>query len=295
MLLTAAFLGVAGLERFPRLRFAPQPFLRPFLGTDAVWYVLATGSAAVSALVLAPALEGVALPGAGDRLGHAPAPVRFAVALVLLDLVAFAVHVALHRFDVLWAVHKVHHSSLALDWLATTRTHLFEHLVRNLPGQALLLMAGVPAASVATAAGVYALFAVLNHSNLRVDLSRLEAVLVTPRLHRRHHVPATTEKNFGTVFSCWDRLFGSLAVVDTGSDEQFGVPGERDSYPQRLTAALRQPARELLGRRRRQRRGQGCPRVAHGVGGVVEEAGHGEEGVHLAVVTPHLDRDTGVG
>lgn len=243
LFLAGAFLVVAGLERVPRLRFAPSPFLRPFLATDALWYLVASGSSALSVLLFRPVLERAALP---VGIGGLPGAMRFVVALAAYDFVAFAVHLGIHRSDALWSVHKVHHSSLRLDWLATTRTHVFEHLVRNIPAQAVLFALGVPGAQVAAVAVVYAVFALLGHSNLAVDLRWAEPVFVTPRLHRRHHVLATTQRNFGTVFSVWDRLFGLLVAVDTDPDEPFGVPGERDTYPQRFADALRAPARELL-------------------------------------------------
>lgn len=247
--LAGAFLLVAGLERVPRLRFAPSPFLRPHLATDAVWYVVASGSSALSVFLFRPTLERLALPGVDVVADGLPAGLRFLLALAVYDLVAFAVHLGIHRSDTLWAVHKVHHSSLRLDWLATTRTHVFEHLLRNIPAQAVLFTIGVPGAEIAVVAVVYAVFALLGHSNLRLDLRWAEPVFVTPRLHRRHHVVATTQRNFGTVFSVWDRLFGLLVAVDTDPDEPFGVPGEREAYPQRFADAFRAPARELRARR----------------------------------------------
>lgn len=249
LLLAGAFLTVATLERVPRLRFADSPFLRPFLATDVGWYVLSTGSGALSAIVLGPVLEHLRLAVVADAFTAMPAAARFATAVVVFDFTGFVVHVVMHRSDVLWAVHKVHHSSLRLDWLATTRTHLFEHLVRNVPAQLVLFAMGVPAAHIAFVSATYAVFALLGHSNLRLDLRWLEPVFVTPRLHRRHHVPATTQRNFATVLTVWDRLFGTLVVLDTAPDEAFGVPGERESYPQRLPEAFRQPARELRARR----------------------------------------------
>lgn len=235
--LTAVFLGVAALERVDRLRFAPSPFRRPYLLTDVGWYLLATGSSLVTALVLRPVLSGLQVLDVGGG------PLSFLGALVVYDAVAFLVHVVIHRFEVLWNVHKVHHSSARLDWLATTRTHLAEHMVRNLPAQVLLVVLGFPVATMTTVAGVYAMFALVGHSNLALDLRWAEAVFVTPRLHRIHHVPATTQRNFATVFTFWDRLAGTLLVDDVDPAVAFGVPGEVDTYPQRLRDAMREPFR----------------------------------------------------
>jgi len=165
--------------------------------------------------------------------------------------VAFGVHYGIHRSETLWTIHKVHHSSPHLDWAATTRTHVFEHLVRNLPAQAALVAVGVPIRIIAAAVAVYGTFAVVGHSNLRVPLRWAETVFITPRLHRVHHAPATTQRNFGTVFSWWDRLAGTLDTRDATVGETLGVPGELHTYPQRFVDALRQPPRQLHQRHRR--------------------------------------------
>src|SRR5215211_7285137 len=247
--LSAIFLTVAAVERVPALRYAPSRFLRHHVLTDAAWYGVAAAASLIFAVVFGPQLQRLALPGIAHRVGGAPAPLALALAVVVYDVVAFHVHVFLHRFNVLWTVHKVHHSTPRLDWLATTRTHLFEHLVRNLPAQAVLFAVGVPAPVIAAAVAVYAVFALLGHSNLGVDLRWAEPLFITPRLHRLHHVPATSQTNFGTVFSLWDRVAGTLTVRDTAIDEPIGVPGELDSYPQRFLDAVRQPLRQLRTRR----------------------------------------------
>ena len=88
---------------------------------------------------------------------------------------------------------------------------------------------------------IAAIYGVSNHSNLGLNLRWLEPVLVTPRLHRRHHVPSTTQTNYGGIFTIWDRLFGTLVRRDTEPDERFGVPGEIDTYPQAFVPAFRRP------------------------------------------------------
>ena len=120
-----------------------------------------------------------------------------------------------------------------------------EHLFRNIPTQAVLFAIGFSTEAVALALVVYAAFATVGHSNLLLNLGFLEPLFITPRLHRLHHVPATTEKNFGTVFSLWDRLAGSLVSEDTNPEESLGVPGEEETYPQSWWQQLCQPLRGL--------------------------------------------------
>jgi sterol desaturase/sphingolipid hydroxylase (fatty acid hydroxylase superfamily) len=245
VLLTSLFAHVAALERVPAFQFRPAGLVRPFMATDGAWYLVATGANLVSTFVLRPQLAKLAIPGVAHAVAVLPPTARLLGAVVVYDLVAFAVHVGIHRSDALWSVHKVHHSSLHLDGLATTRTHMFEHLVRNLPAQATLFALGLPASTVAATLVIYAAFALHGHSNLRVGGRWIEVVFVTPRLHRLHHLPESSLNNFGTVFTVWDRLFGRLVVRDATPDERTGVPGEVDTYPQRFVAAFRQPLRSL--------------------------------------------------
>src|SRR4051812_14737089 len=163
------------------------------------------------------------------------------LALLIFDFVSFLVHRQLHRSELLWNVHKVHHSTLALDGFATTRTHMLENFARFVPGQLVLFVIGMKAGVVAPIVAIAAIYGVFDHSNLNIKAGCIDSILVTPRIHRRHHVPSTTRNNFGAIFTIWDRAFGTLVRLDTGPDERYGVPGEIDTYPQEFTTAVRQP------------------------------------------------------
>ncbi|MCH7600213.1 MAG: sterol desaturase family protein [Myxococcales bacterium] len=243
-----AILGIYGLvaclERVPTLQFRGSRFFRPHFLTDVGWYL----SAAAITIAFGPLLERLsdAIESLGiPTLASADLPLwgMVILAVALHDLGAFVCHVMLHRVGWLWRLHKVHHSSRVLDWLATTRAHVAEHLFRNIPTQAVLFAIGFSTEAVALALVVYAAFATIGHSNLRLDLGFLEPLFITPRLHRLHHVPATTEKNYGTVLSLWDRLGGSLVAAETNPEERLGVPGEEETYPQTWWQQLRQPLR----------------------------------------------------
>ena len=240
-LLSSVYLIVALLERTPALRFRRLSSPRPYLATDAAWYAVALVATAVSAFVFRPQLAKLAIGPLAHRLHDWPFAAKLVAALVVFDFVSFTVHVAMHRFDALWNVHKVHHSTLELDGFATTRAHMLENLVRFVPGQALLYLIGMPVTVVTATVATYAIWGVSNHSNIGIDLRWAERFVVTPRLHRRHHIPATSQNNFGAFLTIWDRAMGSLLMCDTSDEERFGVPGEVDTYPQHFVAAFRRP------------------------------------------------------
>jgi sterol desaturase/sphingolipid hydroxylase (fatty acid hydroxylase superfamily) len=246
--LTAMFLAVAALERIPALQHTLSRFHRPWFETDLLWYLVAALAAGVSTFILRPVLVHLALPGVSGFVASLPGWAALVVAVVVFDGVFFAVHIGLHRSDVLWKVHKVHHSSRRLDFLATTRTHAFEQLVRNVPAQLALFSLGFAPETIATTVLLLGAFGVMNHSNLRLPLQRLEWLVITPRLHRVHHVPATTDSNFATIFSFWDRARGSLIRRDTPCHAILGVPGEVEAFPQSFGRAFREPARQIAAR-----------------------------------------------
>jgi sterol desaturase/sphingolipid hydroxylase (fatty acid hydroxylase superfamily) len=243
-LLFACFALLALAERLPALRRQAAPFLRRHFATDALY--LATGVLALGLAMRAAAEQLVAGAGPLASLSLAwPAPATALAAVLLYDLGGYASHWLLHRFAALWRVHEVHHSSRSLDWLAAFRAHALEHALRHLLSPVALLLLGVPAGAVALAAVVYGSWAAFNHSNLRLDLRALEPVLITPRLHRLHHVPATSERNLGTILSVWDRLRGTLVTDPDAALEPIGVPGAIESYPQSWLGQLVAPWRRL--------------------------------------------------
>ncbi len=231
---------ITALERLPRLRFRRSRLLRPYAGTDVVY--LLTGYVAGGALGGAYVRAATGSLGAGCVPWPAlPFAAQVALALVALDLGNYLVHWGLHRSDLLWQFHQAHHSSRQLDWLATFRSHVVEQALRRVLAPLLLIGLGVPVPAVTVAAGIFLAWATLNHANLRLPLGALEWLLVTPRLHRVHHVPATTERNLGTLFTCWDRLRGTLVLADPPSEVAFGLPRETETYPQDWGRQLVEP------------------------------------------------------
>jgi sterol desaturase/sphingolipid hydroxylase (fatty acid hydroxylase superfamily) len=241
---------LAALERSPRLRFRRQRLLRRYFTDDVLHALVGFGAGGALAVAYFEATSGwlgayTGLPGLWESV---PGWLAVAVAFVLLDLGNYLAHWLLHRVDWLWELHKVHHSSRELDWLATFRSHPLEQVLRRLLAPAGLILLGAPLGAVMAAAGLFTAWAALNHANLTLPLGSLERALITPRLHRVHHVPEASTKNLGTVFSVWDRLRGTLLLTAPPPAAVFGVPGEVEAYPQTWGRQLLAPLRALPGR-----------------------------------------------
>lgn len=219
-------------ERIPRLQFQTSSFFRVFFVSD-LWYFV-TGVLLLSLMMRAQALPwaGVFSEGIHRTLTETPFGLTMGLALVLHDLGAYVCHRLFHRFNWLWEFHKVHHSSRTLDWLATFRAHLLEHALRHLLSPVLLIMLGFPLLAVGIVSAITGVWAALVHANLSVSWRWLEPMLITPRLHRLHHVPATNTRNFGVFLSVWDRLGGTLVTDPTAALQPTSVPGAVERYPQ---------------------------------------------------------------
>ena len=220
------------LERVPGLRLRALPFLRRAFATDAAHLAAQVVLAAASLAGVAAATRALAALGMPQLASLAlPLWATAPLALVLLDFGHYAVHFALHRVGALWELHKVHHSSPDLDWLATFRSHFFEQALRHALAPLPLVIIGMPLDAAALASALFSVVAVLNHANLSLPLGRLEAVFVTPRLHRLHHVPASCENNLGGLLALWDRLRGTWCTAAVAPDVALGIPGEVGCYP----------------------------------------------------------------
>ncbi len=251
LIVGAYFLVVAGLERVPALRFRSSRVLRPYLGSDLFYY--ATSYVVLGAIGVTVVTAGSAWLGAlgVPRLAALGLPrwCTVLLALLVVDLGNYLAHYLLHRVTWLWEFHKIHHSSLRLDGFAMSRSHLVEHLAARRPIiYGMLILIGFPLDAILLGAVLFTFWAILNHANLGVNLRFLEPVLITPRLHRLHHVPATTHKNLGTLLTVWDQLLGLRVAHDVPPLTPMGVPDEVDTYPQGWLRQLVEPFKRVLRR-----------------------------------------------
>ena len=162
--------------------------------------------------------------------------VRFGLMFVVLDFLDYVYHVAMHHIPLFWRFHLVHHTDQEVDSSTTAREHPGETLIRNLFLLAWVWLCGASLEILVLRQTVESACNILSHTSLRVSAhpSRvLGWLLITPHLHRVHHhfrLPYTN-KNYGDVFSVWDRLFGTfatLAPADTvfGLDTHMSVHGD---------------------------------------------------------------------
>ena len=227
------------VERVPRLRRLPLRTFRPNALGDLAFlaFVWLAGAGVTLAWIIRGG--GAIRDTVGSIAASLPLWLQVLASIALFDLGNFVAHRLMHRYDLLWRFHRVHHSSPCLDWLATFRSHLVEQLFRRALGPVLLVALGMPATPIVIALTAFLAWSVVIHANVDLPLRLLEPILITPRLHHLHHVPETTAHNFGTVFSVWDRAFGSLDERAVDPRTPLGIPGP--ALPQTFLALMRSP------------------------------------------------------
>ena len=150
------------------------------------------------------------------------------IAILFFDLVAqYWIHYLLHKYKWMWKLHMVHHSDRHVDATSGTRLHPGDFLFREIFALGVVVLIGVPF-------GVYVFYRIctvfftfLTHANISLPLwldKVLSYVFITPNIHKFHHhfERPWTDTNFGSIFSFWDRLFGTF-VYDDPNKIQYGL------------------------------------------------------------------------
>jgi len=172
-----------------------------------------------------------------------PAPLAFAIGVLAFDATHYALHRLVHALPWLWRIHKIHHADLDVDCATALRHHPLETLF--IGGCELVAIAAIGASPLAVLAAslLAAAVSLFSHANVGVSpvIDRaLRAIVVTPDMHRIHHSLLADESNanFATVFSCWDRCFGTFRAAPAAGRERM-VVGIADARTPREVSLLR--------------------------------------------------------
>jgi sterol desaturase/sphingolipid hydroxylase (fatty acid hydroxylase superfamily) len=172
----------------------------------------------------------------GDAVATSiPTYVRVVGALVIADFALWWHHLFMHKVKFFWVFHSVHHSQRELNIFTNLRFHVGEVLVSRTIRYTPLYILNLDFQLAVWIPVVIEAYERVYHANLRTGYGLLKYVLVTPQSHRIHHSADKRhfDKNFGILFSFWDRLFGTQwANYDeypgTGINDQ-GFPAEQSA------------------------------------------------------------------
>ncbi len=232
----------------------PQQVIPP---PRAQRWIANMGVAACSALLVRFAMPMVPVGAAAYAAAHqwgafhataVPPWVMWAVTLVVLDLAVYFQHRIMHGVPLLWRLHRMHHTDVAVDATTGLRFHPLEIILSLAIKVAVVLALGAPPVMVMAFEIILNVTAIFNHANVRLPPGAdrwLRLVLVTPAMHRVHHSTVRTETDSNFCFSVpwWDRLFGTYCPVPAAGIDAvtIGLPIFRDPAASRLDRLLVQP------------------------------------------------------
>ncbi len=211
---------------------AIMPFLLIPAGVTFVFGVGYVTHQAIAALlpVETPILQGPAGP---------VTTMIFTITMLLAyDISYYLYHVAQHRYPFLWELHKVHHSAEVMVGVTKDRVHPLDDLMNRawdgvIPGICFGIWSIFALNLVELTVfgiNVYILRNILmmdfvRHTHLKISFGPLNHIILCPHWHQLHHSvnPRHYDKNFGLLFSFWDRIFGTQAVPHPDEDFRFGL------------------------------------------------------------------------
>ena len=185
-----------------------------------------------------------------------------ATMLLAYDLSYYLYHYGQHKIPLLWELHKVHHSAEVMVGVTKDRVHPLDELMNRawdglIPGicyGAWSLLALDPVEVTIFGINVYVMRNILmmdfvRHTHLPISFGVVDHIIISPHYHQLHHSVARKDwdKNFGLMFSFWDRLFGTLGKPAAKEEFKFGlVEHDRRDYHS-LYGLYVLPLRKMLG------------------------------------------------
>ncbi|PLX71124.1 MAG: sterol desaturase [Denitrovibrio sp.] len=167
-------------------------------------------------------------------------------AVILFDLWMYIWHRMNHEISFFWRFHKAHHSDTAMDVTTGLRFHPVELILSTGIRLPIYMLLGINVYIIAIYEILSGVVIFFHHSNISLKQKLddvLSFVIPTPRMHRVHHshFVKETNSNYGTLFSFWDRIFGTFNSRSDIENIKIGLENYRTDYDQTFTGFLKTP------------------------------------------------------
>jgi sterol desaturase/sphingolipid hydroxylase (fatty acid hydroxylase superfamily) len=207
----------------------------------------------ISLIVNGPGLDGLTTLFAMGLVLLLPAQIQlmpqlgwwgqFVVFFLVNDFLRYWIHRWYHESDLLWRIHRVHHTIVEMDAMSVFRFHILEGVIKNfiitLPFQLL----GVDEWVVVAYSAIDITKGFWHHANLRTYIGPLNYVLNSGELHWWHHSVESRgqRSNYGSTLSIWDWMFGTAYWPRGQWPDRIGVDG-LDAFPNDYLGQFTSPA-----------------------------------------------------
>jgi sterol desaturase/sphingolipid hydroxylase (fatty acid hydroxylase superfamily) len=232
-------------------------------GMMPVWFLLSLGA-------IAPFLEQNTIGLLQSAFGASPAVEPTAlwrliyglVSILIVDMIFYWTHYMMHKTQIGWALHKVHHSAQVLTPLTRPREHFIVGPLWALgPAIGLAISGGIFAwvfdgditritiVNVGIFSVLYALNGNFRHYHVSFRYPRwLELWLQSPGMHHTHHsyLEKHWDTNLGLVTSIWDRMMGTIYIADKYEETPWGLAEKDQVEYTSLRDNLVTPVKEIV-------------------------------------------------
>ena len=231
-------------------------------GMFPIWFALSLGA-------VAPFLERNIITGFEAIFGASPAiepTIAWRlfyglVALLIVDAIFYWTHYMMHKTQIGWALHKVHHSAQVLTPWTRPREHFIVGPLWALgPAIGLAISGGIFAwvfngnitqitiVNVGIFSVLYALNGNFRHYHVSFRYPRwLELWLQSPGMHHTHHsyLEKHWDSNLGLVTSIWDRMMGTIYIAEKYEETPWGLAEKDQLEYTTLKDNLLTPVKEI--------------------------------------------------
>ncbi len=225
ILLAVIFIPIEAL--FPQK--AQQKTLHEEWRTDFAYFTISHLFVQIFGIIAqAPAtilFGGLGLQAFQAKVQALPFIAQVLLALFCTDVAQYWAHRLFHEKKRLWMFHSIHHSTVAMDWLAGSRTHFLDIFAVRAVSFLPVYLLGVTPAAFAVYIVVISFHAVFIHANVNWKFGFLKHIISTPQFHHWHHTsdPAAYNKNYAVFFSFIDRMFGTFYLPGDKFPKEYGV------------------------------------------------------------------------
>lgn len=177
------------------------------------------------------------------NISNWPVGLQLVVFFVILDFVQWLTHVFLHKYEVLWRFHKVHHSVKEMGFAAHLRYHWMENILyKPLKTLGVMVLGGFEPEQAYIVHFIAIIIGHLNHANIRITWGPFKYILNNSVMHLYHHMKVLPENkpkgiNFGISLSIWDFLFKTNYVPDDNGEIELGFYNE-ENFPKGFLGQL---------------------------------------------------------
>jgi len=219
MVKAAVALVILGVLFIPLEKLVPvrrdQKVLRSGVRTDVLHFIvtgtLGTIALIALAIVIVLPLQALAPSGIADAVHSQPPWLQLLEAVLIADVCGYWAHRAHHTVPALWKLHRVHHSSEQMDWLAAAHLHPLDSATTRVVAVIPLALLGFSKETFGATLVLLQLHAIFQHANARVTFGRFGSLVSSPHFHHWHHSGEADarDRNFAGLFPWLDRLFGT--------------------------------------------------------------------------------------